>query len=69
MITNPAERLRQRFGSNADIASQFNVTREAVRLWMKHGIPETRALEIEEATRGYITANEILRFARDKKAA
>lgn len=69
MITNPAERLRQKFGSNADIAAQFNVTREAIRLWMKNGIPPNRALEVEERTSGYVTASDILRYAGSQKKA
>ena len=69
MATNPANRLRQRFGSNADIAKLFSVTRESVRLWMKNGIPADRALEVEEVTHGDIPANDILKFARDRRAA
>lgn len=69
MATNPATKLRQRFGSNADIAAHFSLTREAIRLWMKHGIPADRALEVEEATQGEIKAREVLNFARQRRAA
>jgi hypothetical protein len=69
MATNPATRLRHKFGSNADIAAHFSVTREAIRLWMKYGIPADRALEVEEATQGDIKAREVLHFARQRRAA
>lgn len=69
MATNPALKLRQKIGSNADIAVRFGVTREAVRLWMNHGIPPTRALAVEQETDGYITSAEILKFAQAKRAA
>lgn len=69
MATNPALKLRQKFGSNVDIAEIFGVTREAVRLWMNHGIPADRALEAETRTDGYITAVEVLKFAQSRRAA
>jgi len=73
MSQNPAVRLVKRFGdSNAEVAKHFNITREAVRLWVKNGIPPDRALEVEEATRGTefsISATEVLHYARQQQEA
>ena len=69
MATTPTEKLRQKLGRDVDIAAKFGVTREAIRLWFRDGIPVTRALQIEQATDGYVTASEILKFAAKKKAA
>jgi hypothetical protein len=41
-----------------------------VRLWLKKGIPEDRALEAEEATRGTehaIAAMEVLLYAKQQR--
>ncbi len=72
MSSNPAAKLVERFGSNAEVAKHFGITREAVRLWLKNGIPPDRALEIEDATRGTkhaISATEVLHYARQQKEA
>ena len=70
-FSNP--KLVKRFGdSNAEVAKHFNISREAVRLWVKNGIPPDRALEVEEVTRGTefaITATEVLQYARHQKEA
>jgi len=66
---NPAEKLIDRFGSNAEVARKFDITREAVRQWLENGIPTDRALEVEELTDGEISATEILKAARKKKQA
>jgi DNA-binding transcriptional regulator YdaS (Cro superfamily) len=67
MSQNPATRLVARFGSNAEVAKHFSVTREAVRLWLKNGIPPDRALEVEERTEGEVTAMEVLNYAKQQK--
>lgn len=72
MSENPAIRLVERFGSNSAVAEHFKVSREAVRLWVKNGIPPDRALEVEEATRGTrfaIKATEILQYAKQQREA
>lgn len=72
MVTNPALRLQKNLGSNAAIAEHFKISREAARLWMKNGVPTDRALEVEELTAKMedpITADEVLRFARERKKA
>lgn len=69
---NPAERLVEGLGGRASTASAFGVTAEAVRLWLKNGIPADRALDVEEATRGKpfaITATEVLHYARRQREA
>lgn len=71
-IENPAVRLVGRFGDKAGVAEHFGISREAVRLWIKNGIPADRALEAEDATRGTefeITATEVLQYARQQKIA
>lgn len=61
---NPAERLVPTyFPTKAAVAAHFQITREAVRLWYRHGIPTSKALEIERVTSGGIPALEVLRFA------
>lgn len=72
MSGNPAAKLVERFGSNVEVAKHFGITREAVRLWLKNGIPPDRALEVEDATRGTehaISATDVLQFARQQKEA
>lgn len=68
---NPAERLVDGLGGRSAVAERFNVTPEAVRLWLKNGIPTDRALDVEQETRGTkyaIKAIEILRFAQREAA-
>lgn len=72
MATNPAERLVEGFGGRSAVAERFSVSNEAVRLWLKHGIPADRALDVEEATRDTpfaISATDVLQFARHQKEA
>lgn len=66
---DPALKLVEHFGSNAEVARHFEITREAVRQWLEKGIPSDRALEVEEATDGEVTAMEVLKAARKKKQA
>lgn len=71
-VENPAERLVRGLGGRLAVAVRFNVSVEAVRLWLLRWIPEDRALEVEEATRGRdfaITATEVLQYARKRRAA
>jgi len=68
MASNPALRLKQ-VGSNAEIARCFGISREAVRLWMSNGIPPDLALDVEELTKGAISAQEILVFAREHRGS
>lgn len=69
---NPAEQLVRGLGGRAAVADRFNVSIEAVRLWLKKGIPADRALEVEEVTLGQsyaITATAILQYARQQRVA
>jgi hypothetical protein len=64
-MKNPCEKLIEGFdGRRINVALHFGITREAVRIWTIRGIPEDRALDVEELTDGEITAREILEFAR-----
>lgn len=70
MEANPAARLVDGLGGRANTASLFGISVEAVRLWLKNGIPADRALDVEEATRGTpfsITATEVLQYARRQR--
>ena len=72
MAGNPAVRLVERFGGRAEVAEHFEISVEAVRLWLKNGIPADRALDVEEATRGTryaIKASEVLQYARAQREA
>ena len=72
MEMNPAVRLVDGFGGRAATAARFDVSSEAVRLWLKNGIPTDRALDVEEQTRGTdfaILAAEVLQYARRQKEA
>ena len=70
---NPAEKLVQGLGSRSAVRARFGLkSNEAVRLWLKNGIPAERALEVEEVTRGTgfaITATEVLEYAKQQRAA
>lgn len=72
METNPAVRLVDGMGGRAAVAERFKVSSEAVRLWLKSGIPADRALDVEEETRGTeyaITATEVLQYLRAVRQA
>jgi hypothetical protein len=69
---NPAERLVELLGGRPAVAAAFDVSSETVRLWLKHGIPEDRALDVEQRTKKLsdpITALQVLEWRRDQKAA
>lgn len=70
---NPAEFLLKAFnGNRLALAERFDVSVDAVRAWLKSGIPADKALDVEEATMGTcfeISATEVLQFARAQKAA
>jgi len=66
---NPAHRLiPHHFPSKLAVARHFGKTKQAIRLWLRDGIPTSNALEIERVTNGAITAREILEFAEKAKA-
>jgi hypothetical protein len=70
---NPAERLVTGLGGRTAVRIKFGLkSNETVRLWLKHGIPAERALEVEEVTRGTdyaITATQVLEYAKQQRAA
>ncbi len=72
-MLNPAEKLVEGYGGRSAVAAAFEVSSEAVRLWLKQGIPADRALEAEEKTRGKgryaVSAIEVLRYAKEQRAA
>lgn len=47
----------EHFGSASKAAEKLGVTRAAISLWKKHGIPHSRQLHIQEKTRGKLKAD------------
>lgn len=71
-MENPALKLVEGLGGRAATAAKFRVSSEAIRLWLKRGIPADRALEVEDATRGTafeIRSGEVLAFNRAQRVA
>lgn len=71
-MDNPAVRLVEGLGGRAAAAARFEVSSEAIRLWLKNGIPADRALDVEEVTRGTqftIAATDVLQYARAQREA
>ena len=66
---DPIQRLIKHLGSNAEVARRFEISREAVRQWYERGIPTDRALDIEQMTKGEVTAMQILKAARRRRRA
>ena len=70
MEKSPAEKAVDFFGGvQAELARACNVTPQAITKWMEDGIPTDRALEVEEATKGAVTAREILEAAKTPPSA
>lgn len=71
-MDNPAVKLVEGLGGRAAAAARFDVSSEAIRLWIKHGIPADRALEVEEVTRGTdfeVAATDVLQYTKAQRAA
>lgn len=71
-MVNPAIRLVGGLGGRAATAARFGVSIEAIRLWLKNGIPVDRALDVEEAsrkTRFAVTSSDVLHYARHHREA
>jgi DNA-binding transcriptional regulator YdaS (Cro superfamily) len=61
-VDNVFERLVSHLGSQAALASAFDVTPQAVSRWKRLGkIPANRALDVEKLTKGAIPAREVLK--------
>lgn len=62
---SPQQRLYAYYGgSKKTAADKLDVSQETIRLWLRDGIPLHRALFVEEKTEGFVTADEILKWAR-----
>lgn len=71
-MANPAEKLVGGLGGRAAAAKRFNVSSEAIRLWLVKGIPTDRALDVEDVSRGTdfsVTATEVLEYAKAQREA
>jgi len=55
------DKLHDYYKTHDAIARAFKITRQAVTVWKKNGIPTNRALDIEKRTRGAISAMDVLR--------
>src|SRR5258706_14938427 len=65
---NCADRLVALFGSQAEVARQFRLDRAVVNNWVKSGyVPARWAMEVENASKGQITAAEVLNEATARK--
>ena len=50
----------EHFGSKSALAEALDVERSAVSLWLRHGLPPHRAIEIERLTAGKFKALDIV---------
>jgi DNA-binding transcriptional regulator YdaS (Cro superfamily) len=60
MASNLYEKLISHFGSPTEAARALRCRPSVVDNWRKRGLPPRRALEIEAATKGVISARAIL---------
>lgn len=51
------------------VARECGVTRQAVEQWADNGIPPKHVFTLERATRGTVTAREIMEWSERVKAA
>lgn len=67
---SPQQRLYAYFGGSRKTAAQkLGVHTETIRLWLRDGIPLQKAVMVERKTDGFVTAEEILRWAKKHKKA
>ena len=59
-----ADRLVKHYGDKKATAKALSVHEETIRLWLRDGIPLAKAIEVETRSAGVVTAEEILREAR-----
>jgi len=64
MKMNAYEKLEHIYGSGVKISKAFKVSRQAVDHWRSHGIPATRAKQVEEVTEGQITIIDVINSER-----
>ncbi len=59
---NPlVRRLIDHFGGRGRAAQALGRTGEAMRLWLRDGIPMSQAIDVEMKSKGLVTAEEVLR--------
>lgn len=56
-------------GSITELAKKLKTTPQVVSNWRERGIPADRALDVEEATDGRVTAEQILAERRMRRDA
>lgn len=52
-------KLVKHFGSQKDLASEFDCSQQAISEWFKNGIPVERAVEAERKTKGAVKAVDL----------
>ena len=63
-MSKATDKLLKRYGNKKAIAEAMNVHEETVRLWLRDGIPLSKAIDVERDSEGAVTAEEILREAK-----
>lgn len=67
-IENPlARKLIDHFDGRAGAARRMGRSTETIRLWLENGIPLSQAIEVEEKSGGFVTAEEVLEDARKSR--
>ena len=61
---NPARALIAHFGDIRRTALAMGLSREQVRRWGIHGIPLERAIHVEQASKGVVSAEQVLAYQR-----
>ena len=60
-----AEKLVSHYGDKRAVADALDVHEETIRLWLRDGIPLAKAIDVETRSKGVVTAEEILREAKE----
>ena len=55
------EKLHEIYGTQEKIAKAFKVTRNAITIWKRTGIPAIRAAEVEKVTKGKVTILDVIK--------
>jgi len=64
-----AEKLAQHYGDRFKAAAALKINKETFRLWLRDGIPLSKAVWVETKTGGIIKAEQILREHKQQAMA
>ena len=59
-----ADKLVDHFKGKREAADALGIHEETLRLWLRDGIPLAKAIEVEQKSKRVVTAEQILRAAR-----